>query len=255
MTGTETGDAVADVDLAVLDQRVDSGVAQLFLPCPEALRNARAGTFALLKSRAPGAPLLPRPLSIVEAKTRLGFVYNVVGPGTRALAAASAGDTIAVVGPLGRPFGAFDDETLIVADGEHAGTALAMVHRRQAAGKGKPNVLFVVDTGSPEQDARARRLAQLFTDYGADTRIVPPSALRDALEVAAPVRLAAAASDATMAVVQRFALERSVPGEVSLHAKMACGLAACHACARRFRDGALRLVCEGPVFDLTAPQF
>ena len=53
----------------------------------------------------PPGRLLPRPMSLcLAAAGELAFLIDVVGPGTRALAALERGDRVAVFGPLGTGF-------------------------------------------------------------------------------------------------------------------------------------------------------
>src|SRR5439155_13432230 len=60
------------------------------------------GQFFMLE--APGR-LLPRPMSLCLAPpNELAFLLDVVGPGTRALAALQPGDALAILGPLGNGF-------------------------------------------------------------------------------------------------------------------------------------------------------
>src|SRR5918999_3926941 len=60
------------------------------------------GQFFMLE--APGR-ILPRPMSLCLApRAELGFLFEPIGPGTKALAALGAGDELYVLGPLGNGF-------------------------------------------------------------------------------------------------------------------------------------------------------
>src|SRR5918999_2350248 len=60
------------------------------------------GQFFMLE--APGR-ILPRPMSLCLApRGELGFLFEPIGPGTRALAAVGPGDELHVLGPLGNGF-------------------------------------------------------------------------------------------------------------------------------------------------------
>ena len=60
------------------------------------------GQFFML---SPPGRLLPRPMSLcLHAAGELGFLIDVVGPGTRALAALEPGAELTVFGPLGTGF-------------------------------------------------------------------------------------------------------------------------------------------------------
>jgi dihydroorotate dehydrogenase electron transfer subunit len=60
------------------------------------------GQFFML---SPPGRLLPRPMSLcLEEAGELGFLIDVVGPGTQALAGLEPGDELVVFGPLGNGF-------------------------------------------------------------------------------------------------------------------------------------------------------
>jgi dihydroorotate dehydrogenase electron transfer subunit len=77
----------------------------LRVEAPRCAAHAEPGSFAHLTCD-PAIPMR-RPLSIMRADARAGWIemlYKVVGAGLHALAARKAGDTISVLGPIGRPF-------------------------------------------------------------------------------------------------------------------------------------------------------
>src|SRR5215218_4212955 len=73
------------------------------------------GQFFMLE--APGR-VLPRPMSLCLAPAgELGFLFEPIGPGTRALAALERGDELAVLGPLGNGFRLDVERPLLVGGG------------------------------------------------------------------------------------------------------------------------------------------
>src|SRR5213078_3175253 len=67
-----------------------------------ALEPGIPGQFFMLE---PPGRLLPRPMSLCLAPPgELAFLIDPIGPGTRALCGAAAGDEIGVLGPLGNGF-------------------------------------------------------------------------------------------------------------------------------------------------------
>ena len=65
---------------------IDGTVCELRLDWPDAFKGARAGQFALLASLAPGAPILPRPLSLVPRMDgALAIAFNIKRAGTKML--------------------------------------------------------------------------------------------------------------------------------------------------------------------------
>ena len=73
------------------------------------------GQFFMLE--APGR-VLPRPMSLCLAPPgELAFLFEPIGPGTRALAALEPGDDLAVLGPLGNGFRLDVERPLLVGGG------------------------------------------------------------------------------------------------------------------------------------------
>src|SRR5690606_17693393 len=103
-------------DLPVISNEPVNGEYRLMiLSAPvELLEQCRAGQFFHLLCPQIGGetPYLRRPMSIYgiyPEKGELHFLYKVTGEGTRALAHLRAGDTLNVLGPLGRGFTIADD--------------------------------------------------------------------------------------------------------------------------------------------------
>lgn len=234
-----------------------AGVVTMTFAAPPAFATARAGQFLLAGSNRDGAPLLPRPMSIL-ATDPLTIAFGWQGEGTRLLSAAIPGEPIHLFGPLGHPFAALPAGTLLVAEGAHFGTLLALASELSAAGR-TTEVLFITRPDSAaagpvsagEQD---RALMAMFAPVATVTP-VSRADLVGALSARSPAAIVAGASDAAMAVIQRHAEERKVPGQAALQVAMPCGIGACQSCIRKMRDGAYRLVCKGPVFPLDEPAF
>lgn len=77
----------------------------LRLGAPACAAHAQPGSFVHLTCD-PSIPMR-RPLSIMRADPAQGWIevlYKVVGPGLHALAARKAGDTVSIIGPIGKPF-------------------------------------------------------------------------------------------------------------------------------------------------------
>ena len=83
------------------------GVMTLTVLAPEMAAASAPGQFYMLKSWREQDPFLMRPISIdhidVQAGT-LTFLYKVVGRGTELLSHLRGGDTLELLGPLGKGF-------------------------------------------------------------------------------------------------------------------------------------------------------
>ena len=90
----------------VSQERLAPGIEKITLLAPEIARAAAPGQFVNLYSDEKDK-LLPRPISICEVDPERGLlilIYAVVGKGTAEMAAKQAGDTMRVLGPLGKGF-------------------------------------------------------------------------------------------------------------------------------------------------------
>jgi len=93
-------------DARVLDQKAFDGDQYVIrVEAPKCAARAQPGSFAHISVDA--AIPMRRPLSIMRADAQAGWIemlYKVVGSGLHALAARKAGDTLSVLGPIGKGF-------------------------------------------------------------------------------------------------------------------------------------------------------
>jgi dihydroorotate dehydrogenase electron transfer subunit len=185
------------------------------------------GQFFMLE--APGR-LLPRPMSVCLAPPgELAFLIDVVGPGTRALAALERGDALTLFGPLGNGFRLDVARPLVVAGGIGIAPMPYLADHLPAA----PVVLgFRSDWHAqaaallPQAEVcvEPRLVTELIRD-GHDVLACGPEPMLEAVRELAPT------------------------AQLAWEAPMACGYGACYGCVVEI-DGALKRLClEGPVLD------
>jgi len=252
MSGRAVCRPVLDVEVTVRDVRREGTLCHLRLDWPDLFRAARAGQFALVKSLRAGAPLLPRPLSLVPDEDGPVLVFNVAGEGTLALSAAKPGEHVVLVGPLGNAFALPAERIAIIADAPHAGTMLALARERSAAGL-PASILYLSERSRPHPSDGPIARAFAATDHPMTTG--GAAGLAEALLRTGCAAIAAGAALEALALVQDLAEERGLDGEVALQAPMACGLGACQVCIVPARPGGSLLACHGPVFALSRPDF
>ena len=176
---------------------------------------------------APGR-VLPRPMSLCLAPPReLGFLFEPVGPGTRALAELERGDRIGILGPLGNGFRLDVERPLLVGGG--IGVA-PFPYLFEALGA-PPAILGFRST----EHAQAAELLP-----GAEVAIEPAlvtELLRPGFSVLA------CGPEPMLEAVRRLAPEAQLAWE----APMACGYGACYGCVVELGGEYRRLCVEGPV--------
>jgi NAD(P)H-flavin reductase len=172
--------------------------------------------------------VLPRAMSLCLApRKELAFLIDPIGPGTRALAALSPGDEIAVFGPLGNGFRLDVPRPLLVG----GGIGIAPLPYLSEALERPPAVLGF----RSEHHAEAAALvpnAEVVIDPVLVTDAMPSG--RDVLACGPEPMLEAIRS-----------LEPDA--QLAWEAPMACGYGACYGCVVEI-DGRLKRLCvEGPV--------
>jgi dihydroorotate dehydrogenase electron transfer subunit len=183
------------------------------------------GQFFMLE--APGR-LLPRPMSLCVAPPgELGFLFEAVGPGTRALAALEPGDELRVLGPLGNGFRLDVARPLLVG----GGIGIAPLPYLSANLNDPPAVLGFRST---EHAEAAELLPQAEV-------VVEPTLVTDVLPDGHDVL--ACGPEPMLEVIATVA-----PGaQLAWEAPMACGYGACYGCAVELDGRYARLCVEGPV--------
>jgi dihydroorotate dehydrogenase electron transfer subunit len=243
-----------------------AGMHRLRLVAPEVAAGTRPGAFVMIGFADRTHPLLSRPFAVFDAvgDGTIDVLFKEVGRGTRELARVTPGQKLRLVGPLGR--GWRIDGTargLIVA----GGTGIAAVHLlAKALVAGGAEVCMVWGQpgreGFPESgalDVPGARL-ELATDDGScghcgtSVDCIAEVAPRD--RDAAATVVYGAGPLPMLKALSAWADERGLACQVSLEARMACGVGVCRACVVNARtahpDTGLhrRAVCvDGPVFD------
>jgi dihydroorotate dehydrogenase electron transfer subunit len=261
-----TGSAAEQAARVVAHVAVNAEYRHLVLQAAAPATEAAPGQFFQLLCPAPPgpAPFLRRPMSVYGADAAAGevaFLYKVTGAGTLGLAALVPGDTLNIVGPLGRGFTLDPDWQSIVVVGRGAGlaTLAPLTQFAQTRGVGVTAILSarrpelvvsdavfrgwgaaVITVTDAEGTSGPIHIERLLRGLIADNRC-------DAFVTCGSARL--------LAVQQRLAHEFGLAGQVALEQQMACGLGMCFCCVRDFNVGGAvvhkRVCWDGPVFDLT----
>lgn len=244
------------------------------LECPDLAAAIRPGQFVMLRLPGTTDPLLGRPFALYDtvldasgSPAGIDVVYLVVGKMTGRLADVAAGETLAIWGPLGRPF--FDvgssDRVTLVAGG--IGQTPFLAYARELLG-----------ARGFGGDAPRRRTQHVVLYYGVRTKSLA-AGVDDFRAAGVEVHLASddgstgtkgfvtqllAAHGKTgpligcgpepmLHALAKVARTWNVPCQVSLETPMACGIGICFSCVAKVQtpDGwdYKRVCIDGPVFD------
>ena len=237
----------------------------LTLHAPEVARRATAGQFINLLC-APGAwtgfdPLLRRPLSLARVRPESGeitVIYRALGRGTRLLAQAAPGQTLDLLGPLGRSFpdpARHRGTLVLVGGGLGIPPMIAAAEAALAAGR---RVVACIGARSADLLAGADWLAAtgvpitITTDDGtAGRQGLVTEALREELDPPGGrvvPEVWACGPEPMLRAVKALAGDRAC--YLSLERHMACGFGVCIGCTvpRAAGPGYLKCCVDGPVF-------
>ena len=260
-----------DVAAAVAANRaLSSDYNILTLEAPAIAALARPGQFVMVKAGRHHDPLLRRPFSLFEilrtdggAPAAFSLLNKRIGPSTSLLYHAAVGETVDVLGPLGRAFTLVEPPhaAWMVAGGvglaPFATLAEALAERRV------PTTLFY----------GARRAAELFHlefferlgvelvlttedgSRGEAGRVIAPLDRRLAARGRAePVTVYACGPEGMLHAAARTAATHGRACQVSVERVMGCGMGGCYSCIVpvRLPSGGthhVRACLEGPVLD------
>lgn len=258
---------VFERDLQIISNvQVNGEYRQMVLKAPrELLEQCRAGQFFHLLCPQLGGenPYLRRPMSIYgfyPEKGELHFLYKVTGEGTRALAHLAGGDTLNVLGPLGRGFTIAENwnHLVLVARGVGLATLAPLALEANRLGRKLTAICSARSEDVLMSIDYFRSLGAnviTVTDAEGTSSIEHLEGIIDGLIAEEGVdAFYTCGSNRILRLLQRIGEKHNIPGEIALEQQMACGLGMCHCCVRPFRKEDrvvnLRVCREGPVFDM-----
>ena len=225
---------------------------------------ARPGQFLMIKVSDEPYPLLRRPLGIHSRKDKtIGVFFKVAGAGTALLARKTPGETIDLLGPLGKGFSVdpclAGKSVLAVGGGRGIAPLYFLAWELRALGA---SVKILYGGRTKDDIPLADKLRAEGFDFALSTddgtvgrRGLVTELMEDELKAGGgspPALVCACGPDPMLQAVTRIARDKRLPAELSLESRMGCGFGACWGCVQRIRrDGKAEWIkiCEdGPVF-------
>jgi len=241
------------------------GLYVMRLHSPTVAESARPAQFVNVLTDSGRSPYLRRPFSVLRVDRQAGWFdiyYDVIGPGTNRLATLQPGQSVDLIGPLGRPFTPPAADRILLVAGGVGIVPLSFLAWDNAHSRAR-SILLMGAAGSarmPDMEAVVPNDLEyrLATDdgslghHGFVTDLIEPHVLpgRTVVFTCGP--------HAMMARVAEISRRRELPCFASLEKHMACGFGACVGCVVEYRnadrdDERYRRVCvEGPVVDAGA---
>ena len=195
-------------------------------------------------------PFLPRAFSVLRAHedATLDFLLEDVGPGTNRLCELGQGDTLHLLGPLGRGFARPRDGRRPILVGGGVGIAPLAIWG-DTLGAAALTLLGFRDAAHAEGAALIPG-ARIATDDGSAGHHGLVTALLTRGARLRPTRRGLRLRPAADARGRAAICEREgVPAQLALESGMACGYGACFGCVVPTQRGYVRLCVDGPVLD------
>ncbi|MCL2838819.1 MAG: dihydroorotate dehydrogenase electron transfer subunit [Oscillospiraceae bacterium] len=217
---------------------------------------ANAGQF--LHVKCGGTAYLRRPISICDAwDDKLRFIFEVRGEGTRLLSQFRVGETIDILGPLGRGFDldlAQGDGDIILVGGGIGTFPLLLLARELELRVKKPIAILGYRTKelitlTDEFEAVCEEVKITTDDGSHGTHGFVTDVLADMAKNGKISAIYTCGPTGMMKAVAKIAIEHNIPAQVSMEERMACGIGACVTCTCSVAGYNARVCKDGPVFN------
>ena len=243
------------------NDKIADEIYELILELPKDFTcTCHPGQFAEIKLPYHNEHILRRPISInsVSPQTAtITFVYQVVGQGTQKLARISAGTPIQVLLPLGNGF-AYQEDKNILMIGAGIGAAPLRYYAELNRNNRITAVLGFRNVGKMYQINEFNNICSKVyacTDDGSNGLKSYAAALAEQIVSKEHFdHIIACGPNVVLKKISEFANGMNIPCELSLEARMGCGIGACMGCNVTVKDVDgnhiyKRCCCDGPVFD------
>ncbi len=245
---------VSEECLVLSNEPVSSDMHVLVFHSEKIARNIIPGQFVEV-SCDPDRLLLKRPFSIYDSsRSTLSLLIKRAGKGSNWLNDIQVGKQVPMIGPLGRGFTVGHGRGNLLIGGGCGLASLQLLSKALHQKNEKVDALlgFKKDEDIPIQVIRtfSQTVSEMITtvESGSHPRIGTvidqlqglPIHRYDRFYCCGPIRM--------LKALVPFLSERST--EVSLEAKMACGLGVCYGCTISTVSGGKRVCSDGPVFDM-----
>lgn len=270
-------------DAEILSHQAFEGDQQIIrLQAQACATHAQPGSFVHLQCD-PQHPLR-RPLSIMRTSPSSGWVdilYKAVGKGTRLLAQRKPGESISLLGPIGKPFNVECSRPLLIGGGVGMPPMIFLAEHLRSQKEVYPFVILGSEVPFPFQSAPSQILVSglpneviaaqpLLDSWNIPSRLASLQGYPGCFEgyvtdlarhwlksldenVRAEVGIFSCGPHPMLEAVAALAAEFELPCQVSLEEFMACGVGGCAGCVVPVETGAgkvMQRVCvDGPVFD------
>jgi dihydroorotate dehydrogenase electron transfer subunit len=241
----------------VANKQLTKQIFKLTLFAPAIAHEAKPGQFIHLRCGEDQSFILRRPFSIhqVVGIDTIDILVRNVGRGTAWLAQRQPKDNIDAIGPLGNGFDIDKGikRALLVGGGIGIAPMIFLARSLFDADIRAYTLLGAITSADLLDAMELKRLTRRVTvtteDGSRGHKGLVTDLLGREIESAEPEMVYACGPEAMLRNVAGICDRYGVSCQVSLEARMACGIGACLGCAVATADGHVNVCSEGPVFD------
>jgi dihydroorotate dehydrogenase electron transfer subunit len=249
-------------------RHINDEYVNIGLECGNTYADASPGQFVMV--RIPGVmdPILSRPFSIHDVVfendrvASMAILFKIVGKGTLKLARIQQGDSLEVLGPLGKGFAIPGGMKSVFVIGGGIGAApliflIRLLEQNRISGK---SIAYFAGGRSKDDllclDVLSRKTGSVHvtTDDGSyGEKGLVTEVLEKTLATDCPDMIYACGPMPMLKAVAGLAARHGVKCQVSMETVMACGLGACLGCAvknKKHEEKYAHVCVDGLVFDL-----
>ena len=241
------------------NEQVGPNLYVMEVESPDIAGRVAPGQF--VHTRLPGMEghILRRPFSVYTADAvtgRMEILYQVVGFGSDHMTTLVPGQQVENIGPVGHGWTLPEDARRVLIVGGGVGAAPVYLLAKQAVEAGREvDVVLGARTKDAlvclaRYEALGARSVRCATDDGTFGHAGFCTGVVEELLAAGEYDYAAVCGpEPLMKIVAQQTANASLPCQVSLERRMACGVGACLSCVVDTVDGKKRSCVDGPVFD------
>jgi len=200
--------------------------------------------------------------SVSPEKQQLEVIFKVVGRITGQMSDLHPGNSVNILGPLGKPFTLPQKSatTVMVAGGVGVPPLMFMAEQMVLRGFDPAKIMFFYGGRSSDDIIGRGRIKKMkvrffpITEDGSFGRkglVTEPVEELLQAQQNSQIRLYACGPEGMLKAVNDLGLKYDIPGELSLEAPMPCGIGVCLGCVVPLTKGGHARVCaDGPVFQI-----
>ena len=241
------------------NKRIAKGFYKMRLASAYLAKNSKPGQFVEIKCSEASTALLRRPLSVHRILNGgIEVLYEIVGKGTKSLSALEKGDSLDLIGPIGKGFesSGVKRPALLIAGGIGVAPLLSLAEK-MAKKKIRPYVMIGAKTAShilcEKEFKRLGCFVTVATEDGSKGHKGYVTDMMRHLLIVIRCKssgIYACGPHPMLKAVSHIADTSGIPCQVSMEERLACGVGVCLGCPVKVKSGGYKMVCkDGPVFD------